>query len=87
MPLSSAGLDLLKKSEGFRTHAYLDVAGIPTIGYGHRILPSESFPNGIDEAQASEILVSDLAQAERAVKRLVRVALGQGQFDAPHPNC
>ncbi|MGA9672276.1 MAG: lysozyme [Terracidiphilus sp.] len=82
MPISSAGLNLLKKSEGFRTHAYLDVAGISTIGYGHRILPTESFPNGVDEAQATEILVHDLAQAERAVKRLVRVPLAQGQFDA-----
>jgi lysozyme len=82
MPLSSAGLDLLKKSEGFRNHAYLDAAGIPTIGYGHRILPTESFPNGIDQAQGSEMLLRDLAQAERAVKRLVRVALAQGQYDA-----
>jgi lysozyme len=82
MQLSSAGLDLLKKSEGFRNHTYLDVAGIPTIGYGHRILPTESFPNGVDDAQATQTLIRDIAQAELAVKKLVRVALGQGQFDA-----
>jgi lysozyme len=82
MELSAAGLDLLKKSEGFRNHRYLDASGIPTIGYGHRILASESFPNGINEAQGAELLASDVREAEQAVKRLVRVALTQGQFDA-----
>lgn len=82
MKMSAAGLDLLKRSEGYRSQTYLDAAGIATIGYGHRLLPRESFLNGIGEAQAGEILASDLAAAERAVERLVRVALTQGQFDA-----
>jgi len=82
MEMSAAGLDLLKRSEGFRSRTYLDAAGIATIGYGHRLLPHESFPNGIAEAQAEEILLSDLRGAGQAVQRLVRVALTQGQFDA-----
>jgi|SRR5271157_4066113 len=82
MQLSAAGLELLKSSEGFRNRVYLDVAGIPTIGYGHRILDSESFPNGIEEAQGAELLARDVREAEQAVKRLVRVPLTQGQFDA-----
>jgi lysozyme len=82
MQLSAAGLELLKRSEGFRKRVYLDVAGFPTIGYGHRLLHPESFPNGIDEAQAAEILKSDVRDAERAVERLIKVALNQGQFDA-----
>ncbi|HUV69280.1 MAG TPA: lysozyme [Terracidiphilus sp.] len=82
MELSAAGLELLKKSEGFRSQTYLDVNGFPTIGYGHRLLHPESFPKGIDEAQASEILVSDVREAEQAVERLVKVPLQQGQFDA-----
>jgi lysozyme len=82
MQFDKAGLDLLKKSEGFRNRTYLDGAGIPTIGYGHRILPSESFPNGIDEPQATAMLLNDIRSAEQAVIRLVRVALTQGQFDA-----
>jgi len=40
MPFGSAGLGLLKKSEGLRNQIYRDIAGIPTIGYGHRVLPS-----------------------------------------------
>ena len=82
MELSAAGLSLLKRSEGFRSQVYLDANGLPTIGYGHRLLHPESFSNGVTEAQATEILVSDVRDAEQAVRRLVRVPLAQGQFDA-----
>ena len=82
MKLSVAGLELLKRSEGFRGRTYKDANGFPTIGYGHRLLHPESFPDGIGEAQAAEILASDLRDAEQAVERLVKVALTQGQFDA-----
>jgi lysozyme len=82
MQLSKAGIELLKRSEGFRNRTYLDVAGFPTIGYGHRLLHPESFPGGIDEAQAEEILLSDVRDAEEAVQRLVKATLAQGQFDA-----
>ncbi len=82
MHLSEDGLELIKRSEGFRDHVYRDVAGLPTIGYGHLVKPSESFANGIDEAKASVMLAADIEQAERAVLRLVKVALTQGQFDA-----
>jgi lysozyme len=82
MQLSAEGLNLIKEFEGFRSHAYTDVAGLPTIGYGHRIVPPESFPNGIHESQAAAILAKDVAEAERMVTRLVSTKLTQGQFDA-----
>jgi lysozyme len=82
MRMSGAGLELIRRSEGFRERTYLDVAGIPTIGYGHRLLPKESFPDGISEPQAAGMLGQDVVQAEEAVARLVKVALTQGQFDA-----
>ena len=82
MRFSVEGLELLKRSEGFRDRTYLDGAGYPTIGYGHRLLHPESFRNGINEAQAAEILVCDVRDAEQAVQRLVKVPLAQGQFDA-----
>ncbi len=44
MELSSAGMELIKKSEGFRDRVYLDVEGYPTIGYGHRLIHPETFP-------------------------------------------
>lgn len=82
MQLSTAGLDLIKKSEGFRSRFYVDVAGFRTIGYGHRLTPNDSFAEGIDEAQALVLLDGDVRQAEQAVEKLARVALSQGQFDA-----
>jgi lysozyme len=82
MQLSEAGLNLLKRSEGFKSHMYLDVNGFPTIGYGHRLLAAEAFPEGIAEPQAAAILASDVRVAEQDVARLVKVPLTQGQFDA-----
>jgi lysozyme len=82
MKFSATGMELLKRSEGFRSRVYRDVAGFPTIGYGHRLLHPESFPNGIDEPQAANLLAVDVRDAEQAVERLVEVSLTQGQFDA-----
>jgi lysozyme len=82
MKFSALGMNLLKKSEGFRNRTYKDTAGIPTIGYGHRLQHSESFPNGINEAEATRLLTSDVQEAEQSVGRLVKVPLTQGQFDA-----
>jgi lysozyme len=82
MKFSAAGMELLKRSEGFRDRVYLDVAGISTIGYGHRLLHADSFPNGINELQAANLLACDVRDAEQAVQRLVTVPLTQGQFDA-----
>jgi lysozyme len=75
-------LQLIKQQEGFRSRTYLDVAGFPTIGYGHRLIHPSSFPDGISEAEAAEILAADVRDAEQAVERLVKVPLTQGQFDA-----
>ena len=82
MHLSAAGLELLKKSEGFRDRVYADVAGFRTIGFGHRLSPGEAYPNGIDIGQGEAILTRDVATAETAVGRLVKTQLTQGQFDA-----
>jgi lysozyme len=82
MHLSPAGLSLLKKSEGFRDRVYADVAGFPTIGFGHRLRSNESYPIGISLSQGEAILSQDFAIAEAAIARLVKVTLTQGQFDA-----
>jgi len=82
MNMSKIGLELLKKSEGFREHTYQDVAGFRTIGFGHRLLPGQNYSDGISLAQAEAILASDVRNAEIAIERLVKVPLSQGQFDA-----
>lgn len=82
MQLSSAGLKLLKQSEVFCSRVYLDKDGRPAIGYGHRLVDPQPIHDGISEAQAADMLLSDIREAEKAVGRLVRVPLAQGQFDA-----
>ncbi len=79
--MSPGGLALLQRHEGYSSTVYLDPVGIPTIGYGHRVLPGESFGTlTIDEAL--EILARDVGKAENAVNASVRVELSQPQFDA-----
>lgn len=82
MQISATGLNLIRQSEGFRSTAYKDIAGILTIGYGHRIEPQESFPAAITPREAETLLARDVSIAEQSVSRLVRVPLNQGQFDA-----
>lgn len=80
MKLSAAGLDLLKRSEGFRADAYQDSGGVWTIGYGTTkdVQPGDT----CTEEQASQWLRRDVLSAEWAVMKLIEVPMTQGQFDA-----
>lgn len=81
MQISLRGLAHIKGWEGFKASVYLDAAGKPTIGYGHLIKPYESFTT-ITEQEASSLLAKDVASAEAAVNRGVKVPINQNQFDA-----
>jgi lysozyme len=85
MQISEKGLSLIKKEEKFMARKYLCPAGKPTIGYGHVILVSEAHLNTatLTEAQASELLVKDVARQYGAhvASRLTR-PVTQNQFDA-----
>lgn len=69
----------LMEMEGLRLDAYVDAAGVWTIGYGH----TKNVRQGdkISEYWAKELLMQDVAEVERQVKAL-GVAKTQGQFDA-----
>lgn len=41
MKFSNTDLELIKQSEGFPSHMYLDVAGYQIIGYGRKLLHPE----------------------------------------------
>lgn len=77
-----AGLALIKSFEGLRLEKYKDAVGKWTIGYGHLILPNESFSHAISEADADALLRHDLEMTESGVHKLVTVDLNQNQFDA-----
>ena len=82
--VTEAGLNLIKRYEGFSSTIYICPAGYPTIGYGHLVLEHEQdqFATGITQAEATELLRKDVRIAERAVLRLISVPLTDGQFDA-----
>ena len=79
MKTSDKGIDFIKRHEALRLNAYLDAAGVWTIGYGHT--GGVNSGDVISEKQAEEFLRADLATAERALNR-TRLQLNQNQFDA-----
>jgi len=79
---SNRGKQLIKNKEGLRLSVYLDPAGLPTIGYGHLILPDETFTDDITIEEAETLLKFDLIGAERCITNTVTETLNQNQFDA-----
>lgn len=79
MKIGSAGLDLIKSFEGFRSQAYQDSVNVWTIGYGHTlgVQPGQV----ITQAQAEAFLVQDIAKVEAALNA-TGVTLAQNQFDS-----
>lgn len=79
--MSEKGLKLLEGYEGIKLEAYLDTAGIWTIGVGHT---GPEVKKGMIAtlAQVRKWLDEDVREAEDAVNRLVKVSLTQDQFDS-----
>jgi uncharacterized protein YecT (DUF1311 family)/GH24 family phage-related lysozyme (muramidase) len=82
LSLSEEGLAFIARHEHFEPNVYLDEANHPTIGFGHRLLPGESFPHAIDEKEARRLLTGDVSRAETIVQRNVAAELAPWQFDA-----
>lgn len=86
MKTSQAGIDIIKRFEGFRAKPYLCSAHIPTIGYGTTVYPSgrrvTMSDEEITESEACVYIKYDLERFERAVSRLVKSKINQNQFDA-----
>lgn len=81
MKTSEHGIDLVKIFEGFSAKSYVDVAGYPTIGYGHKIRTGEMFYS-VTEEEATRLLGGDLLEAEAAVNKYCTAPINQNQFDA-----
>ncbi len=80
MRLSAFGAAFIKQHEGLRLKAYLDGAGVPTIGYGH----TKGVYLGMTctEAEADKWFDSDVLWAENDILNNVTAPLNQNQFDA-----
>jgi len=87
LKIGKHGLDIIKKYEGFRAAPYLDVRGIPTIGYG-----TTHYENGvavtlkdkpINYIRAGEIMQHEVDKIYgHAVNIYVQTQITQNEFDA-----
>lgn len=85
MNISYAGINLIKKFEGFRSDAYPDTDKYWSIGYGHRDeLNGNKITQGmrITEMEATVLLLKDIQKVENALNSDIFVDLSQNQFDA-----
>jgi lysozyme len=71
-------------TNGFILMVYKDSRGLPTVGCGHLVVASDKLKVGqkIKEARAKELLRSDLATAESAVNKNIKVPMYQHEYDA-----
>jgi len=81
MKLSPAGLEFLKRAEGFRSELYPDADGW-AIGYGCQVSPTAWLGRRLSETDAEALLLARLREFEVAVNESVKVPLKQNQFDA-----
>ena len=84
--VSSKGLDIIKKYEGFSSKPYLCPAHVPTIGYGSTYYEDGSkvklTDSPITQERATELLEALLVSFERAVDSYCTDSINQNQFDA-----
>jgi lysozyme len=80
MQMNETGLKLLRDFEGCKLNAYLDVAGVWTIGYGHTRTAREGMT--ITKKAADALLARDLAEFERGVYAACSEEPNANQFAA-----
>jgi lysozyme len=77
---SAVALVGLAVHEGHRENAYLDIVGIPTIGYG--TTEGVKLGDRTDPIKALQRALSDMQKFEGAIKECVTVPLHQYEYDA-----
>lgn len=79
-------VEFISRFEGFRSKPYLDISGVPTIGYG-----ATYYQDGrkvtmqdpsITKECALDLKAFHIKEKENAVNRLVKSNINQNQFDA-----
>lgn len=80
MKTSPKGIALITEFEGFRSTAYLDVVGVPTIGYG--FTKGVQLGNTMTKAQAKARLAAELGEYEEGVLSACTNPPNQNEFDA-----
>jgi lysozyme len=80
--LSASGIAALVMHEGSVPTVYLDPVGIPTVCVGHTATVTRADLGRNLAHLCDELLARDTAAAQRAVQRLVKAPVTQGQYDA-----
>jgi lysozyme len=84
--VSSKGLDIIKKYEGFSSKPYLCPSKVITIGYGSTYYEDGSkvklTDSPITQERATELLEALLVSFERAVDSYCTDSINQNQFDS-----
>lgn len=81
MTTSEKGVKMIASFEGCRLTAYLDVAGVPTIGFGH--VAGVQMGDVITKEQALHMLAKDLKKFEKHVNGYNKIYnFTQNEFDA-----
>ena len=82
----TAGIEIIKSMEGFRSAPYKCPAGIPTIGYGATFYPDGKkvtmADKAITEQEGTALLQNMLVSFEKYVDSYCRDDINQNQFDA-----
>jgi len=79
--MTEKGVSFIKRFEKFEPVGYLDIAGVPTNGWGHTGADVEPGVR-IDKALAEENLRKDLIPVERAIARFFGGHLADWEADA-----
>ena len=90
MTISSAGVAMIKRFEGFKGNLYNDPVGHCSVGYGELVhkgncngdASEQPYHAGISEENASQLLIKRLHHFEGTINDLVTVELNQNQFDS-----
>lgn len=80
--VDDTGYGLIKKFEGYSPFVYNDAVGIPTIGFGHVILPGEDIDTPLMGPDALNLLKMDVSRRTGQLNSIIRVSLAYKQFDA-----
>lgn len=86
METSKNGKNFILKREDFRSHPYLDIGGVPTIGFGNTYYPNGQRVSMQDDAitkeRAHEIFLAHLEKLEVQLDKLLLMQLAQNEYDA-----
>lgn len=84
--INQAGIDLVKKWEGFRAEAYRDAVGVLTIGYGTTAMAGVGIDPKpgmrITEAQAEEYLRKTVDKFAAQIRPAITAPINENEFAA-----